>query len=141
LRLQQLQKLQKAPRHSAFRTFLQFLQFLQGQKEEKKMKRSPFIKWLGQDGKLHEAWCDVFESGDCNCNDDDHKKPRRWQKLQPGEKWKDRAYTPVGKLTRIDPRQFKEEPWRVRTRAGLPKRINETLERGRELVQAAKGLR
>ena len=41
------------------------------------MKRSPFIKWLGQDGKFHEAWCDVFEGGDCNCNDDDHKKPRR----------------------------------------------------------------
>jgi hypothetical protein len=71
----------------------------------------------------------------------DRMTKRRWQKLHPGEKWKDRSYTPVGKLTRIDPRQFNEEPWRVRTRASLPKRINETLERGAELVKAAKGLR
>lgn len=34
-----------------------------------------------------------------------------------------------------------EEPWRERTRRSLPKRITETLERGAELVKAAKGLR
>src|SRR5262249_8817142 len=34
-----------------------------------------------------------------------------------------------------------EEPWRARTRAALPQRVTETLERGRELVKAAKGLR
>jgi hypothetical protein len=44
-------------------------------------------------------------------------------------------------LERIDPARFREEPWRKRTRANLSKRINETLERGAELVQAAKGLR
>jgi hypothetical protein len=44
-------------------------------------------------------------------------------------------------LERIDPGRFREEPWRARTRAALPKRITETLERGRELVKAAKGLR
>jgi hypothetical protein len=71
----------------------------------------------------------------------DRMTKRRWQKLHPGERWEERSYTPVGKLARIDPRQFKEEPWRVRTRASLPKRINETLERGAELVKAAKGLR
>jgi hypothetical protein len=44
-------------------------------------------------------------------------------------------------LERINPGRFKEEPWRERTRARLPKRISETLEHGRELVKAAKGLR
>jgi hypothetical protein len=44
-------------------------------------------------------------------------------------------------LERIDPSRFKEEPWRARTRASLPKRISETLERGADLVKAAKGLR
>jgi hypothetical protein len=44
-------------------------------------------------------------------------------------------------LQRIDPGSFKEEPWRERTRASLPERITETLEHGRELVKAAKGLR
>jgi hypothetical protein len=41
------------------------------------MKRSPFVKWPGRDGKLHEAWCAIFAGEDCSCNDDDHKKPRR----------------------------------------------------------------
>jgi hypothetical protein len=44
-------------------------------------------------------------------------------------------------LERVDPGRFKEEPWRARTRAALPKRIGEVLERGRELVKAAKGQR
>ena len=43
-------------------------------------------------------------------------------------------------LERINPGRFKEEPWRERTRANLPQRITETLERGAELVKAAKGL-
>jgi hypothetical protein len=71
----------------------------------------------------------------------DRMTKKRWQKLHPGEKWEERTYTPVGKLSRVDPRQFKEEPWRTRTRASLPKRITETLERGAEVVKAAKGLR
>jgi hypothetical protein len=71
----------------------------------------------------------------------DRMTRKRWQKLHPGEKWEERDYTPVGKLSRVDPHQFKEEPWRVRTRASLPKRIDETLERGAELVKTAKGLR
>jgi hypothetical protein len=49
--------------------------------------------------------------------------------------------TTVKHLQRIDPGRFKEEPWRERTRRSLPKRITETLERGRELVKAAKGLK
>jgi hypothetical protein len=49
--------------------------------------------------------------------------------------------TTVKHLQRIDPGRFKSEPWRERTRANLPKRIGETLERGAELVKAAKGLR
>jgi hypothetical protein len=44
-------------------------------------------------------------------------------------------------LERIDPGRFREEPWRTRTRASLPKRITETLARGAEVVKAAKGLR
>jgi hypothetical protein len=52
-----------------------------------------------------------------------------------------RDRTTVKHLQRIDPGRFREEPWRERTRAGLPKRINETLERGAKLMQAAKGLR
>jgi hypothetical protein len=71
----------------------------------------------------------------------DRVTKKRWQKLHPGEKWEDRSYTPVGALERIDPGRFKEEPWRARTRAALPKRIGEVLERGRELVKAAKGQR
>jgi hypothetical protein len=42
-------------------------------------------------------------------------------------------------LERIDPGRFREEPWRKRTREGLPRRITEVLERGAELVKAAKG--
>jgi lambda repressor-like predicted transcriptional regulator len=71
----------------------------------------------------------------------DRMTKKRWQKLHPGEKWKERTYTPVGALERIDAKRFREEPWRLRTRASIPKRIGETLERGRELVKAAKGLR
>jgi len=71
----------------------------------------------------------------------DRMTKKRWQKLHPGEKWKDRSYTPVGMIERVDPNRFKLEPWRQRTRASIPKRITETLERGRELVKAAKGRR
>jgi hypothetical protein len=52
-----------------------------------------------------------------------------------------RDRTTIKHLQRIDPGRLKEEPWRERTRMSLPKRITETLERGRELVKAAKGLR
>ena len=74
-------------------------------------------------------------------NGSDRMTKKRWQKLHPVEKWEERSYTPVGALTRVDPKQFREEPWRSRTHASLPKRITETLERGAELVKAAKGLR
>jgi len=72
-------------------------------------------------------------------NGSDRMTKKRWQKLHPGEKWKDRSYTPVSALERVEIKQFREEPWRVRARASLPKRIGETLERGHELVKAAKG--
>jgi len=52
-----------------------------------------------------------------------------------------RDRTTVRHLQRIDPGRFKEEPWRERTRTALPTRITETLERGRKLVKAAKGLK
>lgn len=52
-----------------------------------------------------------------------------------------RDRTTVKHLERIDPSRLKEEPWRERTRVSLPKRITETLERGRELVKEAKGLK
>src|SRR5262245_34614889 len=69
----------------------------------------------------------------------DRMTKKRWQKLHPGEKWEDRDYTPVSELARIEAKR--EEPWRERTRRNLPKRITETLDRGHELVKAAKGLR
>jgi hypothetical protein len=47
--------------------------------------------------------------------------------------------TTVKHLQRIDPGRLKEERWRERTRTSLPDRITETLERGAELVKAAKG--
>jgi len=71
----------------------------------------------------------------------DRMTKKRWQKLHPGEKWGNRDYTPIGMLERVDAGRFKEEPWRSRARAALPKRIAETLERGRELVKEAKGQR
>ena len=46
--------------------------------------------------------------------------------------------TTVKHLQRIDGR-LKEERWRERTRTSLPDQITETLERGHELVKAAKG--
>jgi hypothetical protein len=49
--------------------------------------------------------------------------------------------TTVKHLQRIDPARFREEPWRARTRAALPKRITEVLMQSRALVQAAKGLK
>ena len=50
--------------------------------------------------------------------------------------------TTVKHLERIDPDRKLEASWRARkrTRDRLPKRINETLARGRELVKQAKGL-
>jgi hypothetical protein len=51
-----------------------------------------------------------------------------------------RDRTTVKHLQRIDPGRFREEQWRVRTRAALPKRITETVEQGRDVVKAAKGL-
>jgi lambda repressor-like predicted transcriptional regulator len=46
-------------------------------------------------------------------------------------------------LERIYPDRKRDAAWRARKRVrdGLPKRINETQKRGRELIQAAKGLR
>src|SRR5262249_7777608 len=52
-----------------------------------------------------------------------------------------RDRTTVKYLQRIDPARFREEPWRARTRAALPKRITEVLAQARALVQAAKGLK
>jgi hypothetical protein len=52
-----------------------------------------------------------------------------------------RDRTTVKHLQRIDPARFSEEPWRVRTRAALPKRIAATPTQARELVKAAKGLK
>jgi Homeodomain-like domain len=51
--------------------------------------------------------------------------------------------TTLKHLERIDPDRKEETLWRAhsRVRKALPKRITETLERGRELVKAAKGLR
>jgi hypothetical protein len=53
-----------------------------------------------------------------------------------------RDRTTVKHLERIDPDRQLKSSWRARKRVrdGLPKRINETLARGRELVKAAKGL-
>ena len=53
-----------------------------------------------------------------------------------------RDRTTVKHLQRIDPDRKLEASWRARkrTRNTLPKRINETLARGRELVTEAKGL-
>jgi hypothetical protein len=51
--------------------------------------------------------------------------------------------TMVKHLQRIDPDRARTAAWRARkrTRDGLPKRINETLAKGRELVKEAKGLK
>jgi hypothetical protein len=51
--------------------------------------------------------------------------------------------TTLKHLERIDPDRKEEALWRAhgRVRKALPKRITETLERGRELVKAAKRLR
>ena len=53
-----------------------------------------------------------------------------------------RDRTTVKQLQRIDPDRKLEASWRARKRVrdGLPKRINDTLANGRELVKAAKGL-
>jgi hypothetical protein len=50
--------------------------------------------------------------------------------------------TMVGRLERIDPNRREVLAWRARkrTRDALPKRINETLAKGDELVKEAKGL-
>jgi hypothetical protein len=54
-----------------------------------------------------------------------------------------RDRTTVKHLERIDPERKLEASWRARqrTRDALPKRIGETLAKGRALVQAAKGLK
>jgi hypothetical protein len=51
--------------------------------------------------------------------------------------------TTVKHLARIDPDRKLEASWRARKRVrdSLPKRIGETLERGRALVKEAKGLK
>jgi hypothetical protein len=41
------------------------------------MKRSPFTKRQGPDGKIHEGWCAIFEGECCSCGDDDRKRLRR----------------------------------------------------------------
>ena len=54
-----------------------------------------------------------------------------------------RDRTTVKHWQRIDPDRKQEASWRARkrTRDALPKRINETLAKGRELVKEAKGLK
>lgn len=51
--------------------------------------------------------------------------------------------TTLRRLARIDPDRKEETLWKAhaRVRKALPRQINETLERGRELVKAAKGLK
>jgi hypothetical protein len=39
------------------------------------MKRSPFTKRKGRDGKIHEVWCAIFEGECCSCDDDSRKDP------------------------------------------------------------------
>ena len=39
------------------------------------MKRSPFTKRKGPDGKTHEGWCAIFEGDCCSCDDDGRKDP------------------------------------------------------------------
>src|SRR5262249_30507518 len=79
-------------------------------------------------------------------NGADRITKKRWQKLHPGEKWEERSYVPIGNeklLKRIEIDRKAETAWRARKRTinSLPKRISETVTKGRELVQAAKGLR
>ena len=54
-----------------------------------------------------------------------------------------RDRTTVKHWERIDPDRHAQAAWRARkrTRDGLPKRLNETLAKGRELVKEAKGLK
>jgi hypothetical protein len=54
-----------------------------------------------------------------------------------------RDRTTIKHLERIDPERKLEASWRARkrTRAALPKHINETLEKGRELVKEARVLK
>jgi hypothetical protein len=41
------------------------------------MRRSPFAKYQGPDGKFHPGWCGVFEGEACSCGDGRKKPPRR----------------------------------------------------------------
>jgi hypothetical protein len=61
--------------------------------------------------------------------------------VRPGRDGVDR--TTVKHRQRIAPDRAAAARWRARkrTRDALPKRINETLAKGRELVKAAKGLK
>ena len=54
-----------------------------------------------------------------------------------------RDRTTIKHLERIDPDRKLEASWRARqrTRDALPKRITETLTKGRELVKEARGLK
>jgi hypothetical protein len=47
------------------------------------MKRSPFAKYQGPDGKFHPGWCAIFEAECCSCNDDDGRKKARRQRPGP----------------------------------------------------------
>jgi hypothetical protein len=78
-------------------------------------------------------------------NGADRVTKKRWQKLHPSERWEERSYVPVGNeelLKRIEVGRKAETAWRARKRTinSLPKRISETVTKGRELVKAAKGL-
>jgi hypothetical protein len=78
-------------------------------------------------------------------NGADRAMRKRWQKLHPGEKWEERGYQPIGgdkRLQRIevDRKLAASRRARKRTSDGLPKRIDDVLAKGRELVKAAKGL-
>jgi hypothetical protein len=41
------------------------------------MKRSPFTKRQGPDGKIHEGWCAIFRGEGCSCDGDNRTRPRR----------------------------------------------------------------
>jgi TolA-binding protein len=64
----------------------------------------------------------------------DRGTKRRWQRLHPEEKWREREYAPIA----VDRQKTLSRKWQRRAGNALPKQAQRVIEEGRELMKEAK---
>jgi hypothetical protein len=99
-------------------------------------KAGKSLRWIAEETELGLGTVRTIID---KANGSDRATRRRWQKVHPGEVWRERTYEPIG---RIDNRQLAAR-WKRQKRTGdaLPKQAQRVVEEGRDLIKEAKGLK